>query len=169
MAGLSGLKNVLFEDNSAEIKKLFAQATDSALETMGQKIETWAKGLCHPMGPGDKYGNQHLLPGAPELRNSISHSVQNGVLTVGSEMQIAPYVELGTGKEYQPPPEWLEYHGNDKHSKAGVDWWIFYDPNDKVFKIGKPIKAQPYLRPAFMDHVEELKAVVEGELKKTKT
>lgn len=164
MASLSNLRNVLFEDNSAEIKKLFARATDSALEIMGQKIETWAKGLCSPKGP-----NGNMLPGAPELRNSISHSVRNGVLTVGSEMQIAPYVELGTGKEYVPPPEWLEYHGTDKHSKSGVDWWIFFDPNEKVFKIGKPIKAQPYLRPAIMDHVEELRAVVEGELKKTQT
>ena len=149
-----------FTDNSAEILRLFEQATDSALEIMGGMIESWAKGLCNPKGP-----NGNMLAGAAELRNSIEHRVQNGVLTVGSQMQIAPYVELGTGKEYEPPPEWLEYHGSDRHSKSGLDWWIYFDPNEREFRIGKPIKAQPFLRPALTDHAQELKAVVEGEMR----
>ena len=152
--------DVEFIDNSEEIKRLLAGATERAAEAVGMNIESAAKRLCSPLGP---MGNP--MRDGTELRNSITHTVESDadgpLLMVGSNMQIAPYIELGTGKEYNPPPEWIEYNGNDKHSVGGLDEWFYYDELERVFKIGKPIPAQPYLRPAFMDHVEDIKATIQ--------
>ena len=158
------MADVEFTDNSAEIMKLLEKATESALEIVGGKVEGWAKRLCYPKGP-----NGNMMRGAAELRNSIAHQVENGQVSIGSNMQIAPYIELGTGKEYDPPPEWIQAHSEDKHSKGGVDSWWYFDENEHMFRIGLPIPAQPFLRPAINDHVEDIRAVIEGELKKTQT
>lgn len=153
------MADVEFIDNSAEVLRLLAGATMRAAEAVGMNVESAAKRLCTPKGP---MGNP-MRDGA-ELRNSITHTVESDadgpLLMVGSNMQIAPYIELGTGKEYSPGPEWIEYHGEDKHSKGGLDEWMYYDELEKRFKIGKPIPAQPYLRPAFMDHVEDIKQTI---------
>ena len=57
-------------------------------------------------------------------------------------------MELGTGKEYQPPPEWME---NNAERGAG---------------IRNGVKPRPYLRPAVENHRDEYKNIVENELKK---
>lgn len=157
------MADIEFIDNSDEILRLLAGATEKAATMVGMNVETAAKRLCAPKGP---MGN--TMAGAPELRNSINYRVEDTddgpMLLVGSNMQIAPYIELGTGKEYDPPKEWIEYHGEDKHSKAGLDEWWYFDELEKTFKIGKPIPAQPYLRPAFMDHVDDIKATIQEAL-----
>lgn len=155
--------SVEITDNSDDVLRILQGATMKAAEMVGMSVENAAKRLCSPKGP---MGNP--MRDGTELRNSITHQVDEDAggpaLTVGSNMQIAPYIELGTGKEYDPPPEWIQYHGNDKHSKSGLDEWFYYDELEKTFRIGKPIPAQPYLRPAFLDHVEDIKAIIQGEL-----
>ena len=157
------MADVEFIDNSEEILRLLAGATVKAAEMVGMNLENAAKRLCSPKGP---MGNP--MASGTELRNSITHRVEDTaegpMLMVGSNMQIAPYIELGTGKEYDPPDEWIQYHGDDKHSKAGLDEWWYFDELEKEFRIGKPIPAQPYLRPAVMDHVEDIKATIREEL-----
>ena len=155
--------DIEFNDNSEEVLRLMRGATLKAAEMSGMALESAAKRLCSPKGP-----NGNPMRDGTELRNSITHVVEDGAdgpaLSVGSNMQIAPYIELGTGKEYDPPPEWLEYHGNDKHSKGGLDEWIYFDELEQVFRIGKPIPAQPYLRPAFLNNVDTIKEIVQSEL-----
>lgn len=159
------MADVEFIDNSGEVLRLLAGATVRAAEAVGMQIESAAKRLCSPLGP---QGNP--FHDATELRNSIAHTVEddgNGpALSVGSNLQIAPYIELGTGREYDPPPEWIQYHGTDRHTKGGLESWIYYDEAEGVFKLGLPIPAQPYLRPAFMDHVEDIKATIQDYLEK---
>ena len=128
------MSDVIFTDNSPEVLRALEQATARALEIIGGKAESYAKGLV-PVDTG-------------ALRNSLTHQVDDGVVSIGSAINYAPYVELGTGNQYEPPPEWIQ---NNAPRGAGI--------------ISHSVKPRPYLRPAVIDHVEEYKQVVENELK----
>ena len=158
------MADVEFIDNSEAVLQILEKACDSAAEIIGGMWESNAKGLVAPKGPKGTPWPSDL---ATALRNSITHVVENGVLSVGSNLEVAPYVELGTGKFYDPPPQWLANHAKPKHGygQAGIEEWIFYDELEQTFKVGVPMDACPYLRPAMMDHVDDYKKVVEGELK----
>ena len=121
-------------DNSAEVRAALEQAKARALEIIGGKIESYAKGLV-PVDTG-------------ALRNSITHAVDGDTVIAGSAILYAPYVELGTGKDYSPPPEWME---NNAPRGAGI--------------ISRSVKPRPYLRPAVENHIDEYKNVMENELK----
>ena len=121
-------------DNSAEVRAALEQAKARALEIIGGKIESYAKGLV-PVDTG-------------ALRNSITHRVDGDTVEAGSAIQYAPYVELGTGKEYSPPPEWMEANAP---RGAGI--------------IKASQHPRPYLRPAVENHTDEYKGIIENELK----
>ena len=121
-------------DNSAEVRAALEQAKARALEIIGGKIESYAKGLV-PVDTG-------------ALRNSLTHAVDGDTVIAGSAILYAPYVELGTGKDYSPPPEWME---NNAPRGAGI--------------ISRSVKPRPYLRPAVENHIDEYKNVIETELK----
>ena len=121
-------------DNSAEVRAALEQAKARALEIIGGKIESYAKGLV-PVDTG-------------ALRNSITHAVDGDTVIAGSAISYAPYVELGTGKDYSPPPEWME---NNAPRGAGI--------------ISRSVKPRPYLRPAVENHLDEYKNVIETELR----
>lgn len=154
---------VEFNDNSDDVLRILAGATRKAAEMVGINVANAAKRLCSPRGP-----NGTPMKDGVELRNSIAHRVETdeagAALMVGSNMQIAPYIELGTAREYDPPPEWMDYHGTDGHTKAGLSEWWYFDEAEEEFKIGRPIPPQPYLRPAFLDHVEDIRRIIQGEL-----
>ena len=128
------MSDVQITDNSAEVKAALEQAKARALEIIGGKIESYAKGLV-PVDTG-------------ALRNSITHAVDGDTVIAGSAILYAPYVELGTGKEYSPPPEWME---NNAPRGAGI--------------ISRSVKPRPYLRPAVENHIDEYKNGIETELK----
>ena len=155
--------DIEFNDNSEEVLRLMRGATLKGAEMSGMALESAAKRLCQPKGP-----NGNPMRDGTELRNSITHVVretpEGPELSVGTNMQIGPYVETGTGKEYDPSPEWIETHSSDKHSKGGLDEWIYFDELEQVFRIGKPIPAQPYLRPAFLNNVDTIKGIMQSEL-----
>ena len=95
------MSSVDFTDNTSEFLSALEQAKARALEIIGGKVESYAKGLC-PVDTG-------------ALRNSITHTVEGDTAIVGSAIHYAPYVELGTGKEYSPPPEWMENNAERGH------------------------------------------------------
>lgn len=146
--------DVQITDNSEEVRVELEKAAARALEIAGGMAESYAKGLAP-----DKWG--------VELRNSIAHSVNGDTMNVGSNMEVAAYAELGTGKHYQPPPEYMENHvpKGTKVDAAGIDHWIYFDQLEGAFKIGAPQEASPYLRPAIEDHRDEYEAVFEQELR----
>ncbi len=155
--------DILFEDNSDEVLRLLDGATKKAARAVGGRVQAYARqSVEKSKGPmGGAWPHDVILA----LRDSIAVQVDEGpVLTVGSNMQIAPYIELGTGRLYDPPPEWEEYHGDDAHSVGGLEWWLYFDKLEGVVKIGKPVPSQPYLRPAFLDHVDEYKQIVQKDL-----
>ena len=128
------MADVLFTDNSSEVQEALERAKARALEIIGGKIESYAKGLV-PVDTG-------------ALQNSITHAVDGDTVIAGSAILYAPYVELGTGKDYRPPPEWME---NNAPRGAGI--------------IKASQHPRPYLRPAVENHTDEYKGIIENELK----
>lgn len=152
---------VTFIDHSDDVRRLLEGATEAAAREIGGKIANYARqGLGKAKGP---MGNPWPTDVIGALRKSIAVEVENTsegkALMVGSNMQVAPYIELGTGKLYEPGPEWIEYHGDDKHSKGGFDWWL-YEDEEGIWHKGRPVPATPYLRPAVLEHVAEYKDIV---------
>lgn len=98
------------KDNSEEVKSLMAGALARALEKIGLIAEGYAKRLC-PVDTG-------------RLRNSITHTDDGEFEYIGTNVEYAPYVELGTSRT----------------------------------------RAQPYLKPAAVDHANEYKKIVEDEM-----
>ena len=109
---MSGVE--VIADNSDQFRDGFDAAIERALEKVGLVAEGYAKRLC-PVDTG-------------RLRNSITHVIDAGeqAVYVGTNVEYAPYVELGTARQ----------------------------------------KAQPYLRPAAVDHVSEYRKIIEGELRR---
>ena len=132
-------------DNSAEALAELERAKERALETIGLKAEGYAKRLC-PVGTVESTGIKGYRGGT--LRNSITHTVDGDVLSVGSNVEYAPYVELGTGPHFEPPPDWETFT-----SKRGSGVGRGY------------VKPRRYLQPAIEEHAGEYKTIAENELK----
>ena len=146
------MASVDITDNTAQFRDAAERAMARALELIGGKAETYAKQEITNVGAVDT--------GA--LRNSITHAVEGESVTVGSNMEYSPYIELGTGKDYSPPPEWMEAHG--KRGK-GRDKWFYQDAQGN-WHIGYPQKPRHFLRPAVENHLDEYKNIIENEMKK---
>ena len=122
-------------DNTDEVLAAIEAAKMRALEIIGGKIESYAKRLV-PVDTGN-------------LRNSITHEMEDDAVIVGSNVFYAPYVELGTGSQYDPPPEWME---NNAKRGSGI--------------AKRSVKPRPYLRPAYENHISEYQHIMENELNK---
>ena len=72
----------MFESHKAEVEQAIKEAIARGLEICGGKAESYAKGAC-PVDTG-------------RLRNSITHEVSDDYVEIGSAVEYAPYVELGT-------------------------------------------------------------------------
>ena len=127
----------MFNDYSAEVLNEFHDAVLRALERCGEQAEGYAKDLA-PVDTGN-------------LRNSISHTVDEDepAAYIGSNVEYAAYVELGTGKYTdggRPTP------------------WVYQDDNGNWhWTAGNP--AQPFLKPAVADHPQTYRNIIEDELK----
>ena len=82
MAGSSSF--VLVTDNTDEMLMMKNEAVKKALVIIGLKAEKYAKEEC-PVRTG-------------RLRNSISHDNDGQTVYVGTNVEYAPYVEMGTWK-----------------------------------------------------------------------
>lgn len=143
------------EINVDAFLKAMEKATDKALEIVSAKIEGYAVRNIQANAPKKL---------APELANSITHQVHNGVVEVGTNMQVGPYIELGTGPMYQSPPEYMENNAKGGKGQAGLASWLYFDPVDRQFHIGTPQPARPFLRPAIENHLDEYNRIIENEL-----
>lgn len=79
------------EDNTDEFRDGLDAALTRALEKVGLVAEGYAKRLC-PVDTG-------------RLRNSITHVIDAGeqAVYVGTNVEYAPYVELGTSRQKAQP------------------------------------------------------------------
>ena len=71
-------------DNSEEVKSAMEKAIARGLEEIGLTAEAYAKLKC-PVDTG-------------RLRNSISHDVRDKEVYIGTNVEYAPYVEMGTSR-----------------------------------------------------------------------
>lgn len=78
-----------FESNSDEFLKELEQLTPVALEECGLAAEGYAKRLC-PVDTG-------------RLRNSITHTTDENTAYIGTNVEYAPFVELGTSRQRAQP------------------------------------------------------------------
>ena len=96
---------IIQANNSEQISKHIGDGIVAALEEIGLACEGYAKRLC-PVDTG-------------RLRNSITHAlnVSSGEVVVGTNVEYAPYVELGT---YRPKREGAHflYKAAANHKKA---------------------------------------------------
>ena len=91
------------------------------------------------------------------LRDSYMHDViDNRHVRVGSPLEYAPFMELGTGPNYEHPPDWVTNLARRGHHD--VDPWWYMD-DDGEWHQGWFVRSQPHLRPAFLDHVNEYERI----------
>lgn len=77
------------DDNTQECLEALKDQTAAALEEIGLAAEGFAKRLC-PVDTG-------------RLRNSITHATDKDSAYVGTNVEYAPYVELGTSRTRAQP------------------------------------------------------------------
>ncbi|MEA4964799.1 MAG: HK97 gp10 family phage protein [Oscillospiraceae bacterium] len=123
-----------FTNNSEAFLVAMKQAKDRALEKCGLTAEGYAKKLC-PVNSG-------------LLRNSISHTVDDGDVYIGTNVEHAPYVELGTG----------QYYPGGRQTP-----WVYQDEKGNWHRTSGQ-KAQPYLKPAVADHAQTYRSILESEM-----
>lgn len=139
---------IVTADNTADVLAALENVATKVMTMIGIKAEKYAKARC-PVGTVKSTGIKGYRGGT--LRNSITFDVESdgtsAELAVGTNVEYAPYVELGTGPKFKSPPEWESFTakkgGGQKNGMA----------------------PRPYLRPAIEDHISEYKNIIETEMK----
>lgn len=114
---MSGFK--IDQNNIPTAKEELEMKIARALEMIGIQAEGYAKALC-PVGTPESTG----IPGyrGGTLRNSITHQVDMSVdgVYIGTNVEYAPYVELGTVKMKKRPylKPAIEQHMNEYRTIA---------------------------------------------------
>lgn len=131
---------IITVDNTDLVKGELEAAILRGLEKCGLVAEGYAKKLC-PVAPVNG-GN---------LRNSITHKVKSksNEVYIGTNVEYAAYVELGTGRYYpggrQTPWAYTDDEGNTHWTRGQ--------------------RPQPYLKPAATEHKDVYRDLIESELK----
>lgn len=132
------------QNNAVEVLNSLDNALEIALTKIGIRAEKFAKARC-PVGTEESTGIKGYRGGT--LRNSITFQVDSEQVAIGSNVEYAPYVELGTGTFYDTPPAWIQHQGQ------------------KGRGLVKGMKPKPYLRPAIEDHLDNYIQIIKNELK----
>lgn len=129
---------VEFHSNLGAVLKGSEEAIARAAEIIGGMAESYAKELC-PVDTGN-------------LRNSITHTTENNNRTVviGSSVEYAPFIELGTGK--------FAEGGGGRQTP-----WSYQDSNGN-WHTTSGMPPRPYLRPAIENHKDEYRHVLQTEM-----
>lgn len=134
------------QNNTKEVLAALGDASERILTMIGIKAEKYAKALC-PVGTVESTGKKGYRGGT--LRNSITFNVEENEVTIGTNVEYAPYVELGTGPNFTPPPEWESF---DAPRGSGIGHGY--------------VKPRKFLQLAIADHMEEYANIIKTELKK---
>lgn len=123
------------KDNTQQALKAVEEAAEMMMEAIGIKAEKYAKALC-PVGTPESTGIKGYRGGT--LRNSITHVANKDSVQIGSNVEYAPYVELGTGPFFTPPPDWEKF-GSSKGGGGGHGY----------------VHPRKFLQPAIQNHAKE--------------
>lgn len=136
------------KDNRKLVKHKLDQVVADSLQDIGDFILRYLQVTT----PHDTY----------DLLNSYIAVVNNdNTLTVGSSLEYAPYVELGTGPNYEKPPKWMTNNAQRGHHSIDP-WWYMGD--DGEWHLGWFIHAQPHLKPAFIDNTKDFRKIFKSNL-----
>ena len=131
----------MFEDNSNACIKAMRDAQEAALRAIGELMYA----AVFPLIPTD----------TTALQNSLDYKIDlsDMSVTIGVNTEYAIYVCFGTGV----------FAENGQGRKGG---WTYLDKDtgQRIFTMGS--RPQPYLRPAYKDNVENIKQIIEENLKK---
>lgn len=130
-------EDIIYIDNSQAVLDALGGAIIRALERCGMQAEGYAKDLT-PVDTGN-------------LQNSITHKLEpdGKAVQIGTNVEYAPYVELGTGK----------------YAEGGrKDPWVYQDDEGRWHHTNGQ-RAQPYLKPAVADHKQTYRNIIEDEMK----
>ena len=145
MAARRDMSNVRIVDNTEMFLREMVDAKTRALERIGFQAEGYAQDLAPSSIENDEGGGSFHIP---NLRQSITHKVVGDAVYIGTNIEYAAYVELGTGKYYpggRPTP-----------------WTYKDDEGEWHYTAGQ--RAQPYLKPAAEDHKQTYRNILKDEL-----
>lgn len=127
-------------DNSQEVLRAAKEQLLIALNAIGQEAEGYAK--------------EKSLVDTGRLRNSITFTVVDDEISlyVGTNVEYAPYVELGTG-----------IYADDGAGRKTP--WYYYSEKLGRYVLTRGIKPTHFLRDALANHAEHYKAILEAALK----
>lgn len=143
-----------YKDNSPTVLRLFRTACKAALEEAGEYVASEANKRA-PVGD------------TGQLSRSYTYQVDASAQTVkiGSPLEYAPYVELGTGPHYVKPPKWVQNFAKRGHHDSDP-WWYMGEDGD--WHQGWFIHEQPHLRPAVNENKDEIRDIFKRHLKRGK-
>ena len=130
--------DIQITDNSGEILRALEEKKKAALEGVGIQAEGFAK-RSTPVDTG-------------RLRNSITHAVRGDDVYIGSNVEYAVWIELGSGI----------YASDGKGRKSP---WSYQDRNGKWHRT-KGMKPHHMLKKAASEHNEEYKSIIEAIMKR---
>lgn len=130
-------------NNSGKLLQAVREYRDEKLEEIGQRAEDYAQRLT-PVGTPESTGIAGYRGGT--LRKSITHKVIDDTVYVGSNVEYAPYVELGTGI--------YATDGNGRKSP-----WVWVDKNGKAHYT-RGMEPKHMLKKSIADHLDEYKKII---------
>ena len=140
----------IVENNIDKVLDELDSDIEEILTMIGIKAEKYAKARC-PVGTPESTGKKGYRGGT--LRNSITFELtqfgSDNAVVVGTNVEYAPYVELGTGPFFESPPAWEEF---DSVSGSG---------SGKGY-----VRPRPYLKPAIQDHLDVYSKIIRDGLSK---
>ena len=139
-----------------DVEKYTIESIEEALEIIGLRAESYAKLKC-PVDTG-------------LLRNSIAHAVGGAKVGIGAEKETLykssnpddkGHMHLGvyTGRTPKKKGEYTVYVGTN------VEYAPYVEMGHIQAGSGKHVPAQPYIKPAIVDHLDEYKQILENTLK----
>lgn len=127
------ISSVTITDNTGLVREALARATENALEAIGFTAEGYAK--------------QETPVDLGRLRNSMTHVVQDDSVYIGTNVEYAPYVELGTG-----------IYASDGNGRK--DPWVYFDEKTGKFRLTHGSEPHHMIRRAVTEHTDEYRQIV---------
>lgn len=143
-------------------KVSFKITEDNRGQVLAALVAAATKGLDAIGAAAAKHASANAVRDTGALADSMMYAGDYQSVSVGSPLEYAPYVELGTGPNYQAPPAWITNSAQRGHHDTDP-WW--YMDDDGEWKRGWFVTARPFLRPAIEDHADEYKGLFENALK----
>lgn len=165
----TNISRVTLTDNTDLVKQATDEAIQRALERVGKFVEDEAKLELAKEPPRIDTG---------QLRNSITHTVKNRTVIVGSNLSYSVYVHEGTGKynsSGSTGDKYWVYVLNGNQSGAGSGKRYTYQEAKKIVAFMRSkgldahmtngMKPNRFLRNAIMNNIDKLRDDVEKVLK----